>query len=622
MVASRDLALLRARPGQAAAVLAEIVTQAARRGQRVLLLSQQPGNVDQVLAKVLDRDPVLPVRFLDAGERAEQLPATIRACTLDAQRRQFQSSTLAKAHTGRVEAENRCRRRHDQVSLWPQLLQLASQHEALEERRRALLQRLEGTPGEVAREAEGIPGGGRTLPSGPFALQVVELIKDFNHQTEALDKNEQELEQQRAHVLAELIHRDHEQKSLEPLIDAKQRGRWWSMAWWRATFTKDLAQRLADATARKAAAQSALATAANELEQLAARRRQRELQLETDRAALVAAESERRKNAWAEQIAAVEREQQPLAKAWQAHLQQLDSTSAPAAMTQSAVADAQIRWQASKEHDEAACLFARQWASFVQESAPQFVAQMPRYASLLAGSIAALGKNPEFAAFAEGPFDLVILDEADRLLENDLLRLARKGRRWLLVGPASAANNHRASSFDKLWQALHVDPAARLGYRWGKENNRWCCQLRQIQAKDRPHVETERLADFPEIELRILALPKARPHLAQVLFPASMTLAQAKGFIHRELQEAAVQPVGRGAWLEESPEHWTLHLGHAGHAELVAVDLEPGIREWSAANGSTHRVEFAKPAFSFAQVDEWMRRFLNLRDLGRTFELP
>lgn len=624
VAASPDLALLRARPGQSAAVLAEVVTQAARSGQRVLLLAQQPANLDQVLARLLNRDPVLPVRFLDAGENVQQLPTSIRACTLDAQRQLFQSSTLAKAQTGRVEAEQRCHRRHEEDSLWPQLHRLARQLEALDDRRRRLRERLDNTPGEVRREAAGIPGGGGALPSGPFALQIVELIKDFNQHAAVLDKNEREIEQKQADLHIELQQLDRERNMLGPLADAKQRGRWWTGAWWRATFTKDLPRRLMDAEQRRAAAQSALAAADADLEKHAEARRQRELRLAADRDALVAAESERRANAWTAQLADVEREQQPLTAEWLALLGELDPASAPAGPTHAAVAQAEARWQEAKERDEAACLFARQWASFLQESAPQFIAQLPRYASLLAGTVGALANNREFAAFAEvpeGPFDLVVIDQADRLLENDLLRLARMGRRWLLVGHPWAPANGRASSFDKLWQTLHADPAAGLAYRWGKESNRWCCQLRPVHAKDRPYLETERLADFPEIELRILALPKAQPHLAQVVFPASMTLAQAKGFIHGELQEAAVQPAGRGAWLEECPEHWALHLGGAAHGELVAIDLEPGVREWSAANGLTHRVEFAKPAWSQAQVDEWMRRCLNLRDVGRTFEL-
>src|SRR5207249_3265980 len=105
----------------------------------------------------------------------------------------------------------------------------------------------------------------------------------------------------------------------------------------------------------------------------------------------------------------------------------------------------------------------------------------------------------------------------------------------------AVGTNGRLSSFDKLWQTLHTDPS-RLAYRWAKEGERWCCHLRPVAGSERRFLESERLADFPEIELRILAPAKARPCLAQVVFPASMALAQAKAFIYRELQEAAIQP--------------------------------------------------------------------------------
>ncbi|MCI0683069.1 MAG: hypothetical protein L0Y71_13290 [Gemmataceae bacterium] len=621
LFASPDLALLRARAGQAAAVLADIATRAARAGQRVLLLAQQPAHLDQVLGRLLDRDPVLPVRFLDAAENAQQLTPSIRACTLDAQRQLFQSHTLAKAHAGRIEAEDRCRRRHDEEQLWPQLLDVALRHQALEQRRQTMLKRLDDAPAEVRREAEGIPGSGKTLPSGPFAMQIVELIKDYHARAARCEQDEQDCERRQVELESERQRLTDECDALRPLCAAKQQGRWWTAAWWRATVTRGLNQRLADLEQRSAATNEALAAMAADLQRLADERLQAEQQVAAERGALVASECERRGNAWRAEIAAIEREQQPLTATWQTLCKQLETEAIPAALTHGAVAEAQSRWHELRQNDEAACLFARQWASFLQESAPQFVAQMPRYASLLAGTVAALGKNPEFSKFTESPFDLVIIVEADRLLENDLLRLARKARRWLLVAQPSSGANGRPSSFDKLWHTLHADPAAHLGYRWSKEANRWCCQLRPVSAKDRPYLENERLADFPEIELRILTLPKARPHLAQVVFPASMTLVQAKCFIHRELQEVAIQPAGRGAWLEECSTHWALHLGGGHHGELTAVELEPGVREWPAASGLTHRVDFAKPDWSFAQVDDWLRRFLNLRDLGRTFEL-
>lgn len=619
-LASPDIALFRARPGQAAAVLADVIIQASRLGQRVLLLTQQPGNLDQVLQRLHGRDAVLPVRFLDPGETIPQLAPAVRAYTLDAQRQLFQTNTLAKAQAGRTQTEERCRRRYDEAPLWLQLTQLAERYSVFEEKRKSLQRRIDDTPAEVRGEAEGIPNSGKTLPSGPFALQVVELIQGFNQQAADLDGSAGRLEERQTNLRVDLARWRTEKDALQPLVEARQSGRWWSGAWWRAKFTKNLAGRVSELEKQHADLQAALAEVATELQQFADQRRQAESKLIADREALIAAESKRRRQAWGAQIAEIETEQAPNISEWQALVGKLDLEHHPAAPTPAAVAEAQARWRATKQHDEADCLFARQWASFVQESAPNFVAQLPRYASLLAGTTVALTKNADFCAFADGPFDLVIIDDADRLLENDLLRLARKGRRWLLVGSAQG-HQGRPSSFDKLWQALHADPATRLAYRWVREGVRWCCQLRSVAAHDRRFIETERLADFPEIELRILSLPKTRPQLAQVVFPATMTIAQAKSFIHRELQEAAIQPAGRSAWLEDQDGGWTLHLGPPSTTELMAIELEPGVREWACARGLTHRLEIDKSVWQLVQAEDWIGRNLNLRDLRRTFEL-
>ena len=147
---------------------------------------------------------------------------------------------------------------------------------------------------------------------------------------------------------------------------------------------------------------------------------------------------------------------------------------------------------------------------------------------------------------ANGPFDLLVVDEADQFSEADLLRVSRQAARVVLVGDTqgTAAKPH-SGCFQKLWQSMHGDEPV-LPYSWSWENNRLCCSLRRMQNQDQADLEIERLVDFPEIERGILAIPKAAPLLAQVVFPAGMTILQAKAFIYRELEEVAVQGLGRG----------------------------------------------------------------------------
>lgn len=177
--------------------------------------------------------------------------------------------------------------------------------------------------------------------------------------------------------------------------------------------------------------------------------------------------------------------------------------------------------------------------------------------------------------------------------------------------------------FHKLWHHLHGEGGSR--YAWTREADRLCCTLRPLSLQERAHLECENLADFPEIELRVLVLPKTRPCLAQVVFPGSMGLSTAKQFIYRELQEVAVErPDPRTRW-EEGEDAIVLHLGLFPVCSGVAVELDRGVREilFDETDPSpTCRVEFAKAeGWTLAQAHEWVRRYLDLRDVGRTCDL-
>src|SRR5262249_9589869 len=160
--------------------------------------------------------------------------------------------------------------------------------------------------------------------------------------------------------------------------------------------------------------------------------------------------------------------------------------------------------------------------------------------------------------------------------ESELRRFARLARRWVLIGrpdtPARPAEprpaprlqalrtppaDARPAVFPKLWQQLHADPG-RLPYAWLPEDGRLCCPLRPLTREQTQWLESERLADFPDIELRILTVPRAEPVLAEVVFPPTMSVAEAKAFVLREVQETAVQPCGRSLWWVEEPDRVVL----------------------------------------------------------------
>src|SRR5262249_15110625 len=136
----------------------------------------------------------------------------------------------------------------------------------------------------------------------------------------------------------------------------------------------------------------------------------------------------------------------------------------------------------------------------------------------------------------------------------------------------------RPGFFHRLWSQLHSD-ARRLPYGWFMEGNRLCCRLRSVPPEQRHWLECERVADHPEIELRILSLPRRPSVLAEVVFPTGMGMVRAKEFIFKELQELPVQAYGRRLKWKELPDKLVLHLADGPLEDAQAVSLSEGVRE-------------------------------------------
>jgi hypothetical protein len=198
-----------------------------------------------------------------------------------------------------------------------------------------------------------------------------------------------------------------------------------------------------------------------------------------------------------------------------------------------------------------------------------------------------------------------------------------------------------------------------LPYTWVQEQGRLCCRLRQLAPEQRQWLESEHVADFPEVELRILALPRVRPLLAEVIFPPSMTIEQAKGYIYQELQEMPMQAAERSLHWADEPDRLALCLCPGENGREATIALEPGVRELVATaveewhgqetvpqqgqapvsqqgpeavsqqgqesvpqQGTrwyTRRLEFERGAgWNRHRAEEWLHTHLSLRDLGRT----
>jgi hypothetical protein len=513
---------------------------------------------------------------------------------------------------------------------------------------------------EVRQEAEQLEA--RSEPVGSKEFQVaLEAWRTARDQDLAqADAALETAGKQQADCHKVLEHLQAQAEPLRRLAAARQQGPWWSFARLRTFFKGDVSAKLAKLEGEIANARSTLHQQDQEVQQLTATRADRVDAAQRRLAVIVENEARGRREQLRVQEEALAHEAALLLNKWEDLKRELDPAEVPAAPATATVHAAREAWQVHAAHDEERCTFARQWAGYLERGADDLADRLPGYINLVAATTTALATDPHFGD--AGPwgqtFDLLVLEEATNLPEPEFVALAGRATRWVLIGqPAVAAEGApspprplagkssrsapgvsatRLGFFQRLWQHLHADPS-RLPYAWVQDGERICCHLRPVAPEQRRWLESECVADFPEIELRILTLPRQPPVLAEVLFPTTMSVHQAKEYLYRELQEFPVQAPGRSMVWVEGPERLTLRLSPTPAADAQPVLLENGVREWVGRAPAEHlgpqptavwhtcRIEFDRDAgWDRARAEAWVRDHLEIRDLGRTayLELP
>jgi hypothetical protein len=168
-----------------------------------------------------------------------------------------------------------------------------------------------------------------------------------------------------------------------------------------------------------------------------------------------------------------------------------------------------------------------------------------------------------------------------------------------------------------LWDRLHRET-------WIYEGERLIFRSQLVADAERRLLETEAVADRPEIELRIL------PHgqetaLAEVAFPAKMSVAEAKEYLFHELGEVPCQLRLRTASWTHSAETLELCLNSRNEKPLSrSVDLGDGVElQMHDLDGGPGQDEFTLQfqiahGWDRAKAEAWVTRQLVKHDLGRT----
>jgi hypothetical protein len=251
---------------------------------------------------------------------------------------------------------------------------------------------------------------------------------------------------------------------------------------------------------------------------------------------------------------------------------------------------------------------ARTHSEHVQADVERFVREACPDPLVVAGPVAAITNLGSV-----GPFDLLVLDDAHRLDENDLYAVAEVANRWVLLGefPPGGRGRGRPQLFARLGSALRHDV-------WTQEESGLLCRLYTVRGRDRKHLECEPVADSPEIELRLYTPPDGEPTLAEVAFPSTTSPNAAREFLLRELGEVTCQPHARTARWRATDAGPVLQFASPTSPTAFA-EIGTGVRE-ELAGLDTVAILFDS-AWSMEQARAWADEHLGHRDPGRSVTL-
>lgn len=629
-----DFCLIQGLPGTGKSrVVAEIILQAAQRGERILLLAQHAAALDRILELVGGHDLLCPIRCTSADE---SLGTNARNFIFSERLRELREPALARAREELAAAEA-AQARHARIQdLFARLGELAEQVRTLETDRAALATRQAGVAAEIEAEVQAMDDtsahGDGIAPRLAHARAVYrESTAGLEIRRTELASLEKDLNARRAALVPRL-------DALRPVIENRRRGRWWTADWWRLLLSAKPAQEFDRLDAEDQKVQAELIGCSAEMQRLEKDQVHSEQAYQALRDQVVNEEVVRRRSTLAGEEAVLRRDRERLGERWQAMCLELQQDEIPVPeLNPETLATVRQEWESQSRSVECRQYAAREWLDYLEQQGDTLASRLTSLANLVAGTTSGLASDEHFGNRSGVHFDLLILQDAELATRSDLLSAAHRARRWVLVGEPDAGHESDAllrsptalqpSLFASLWHTLAAD-ARRCACTWIKENERLCCRLRPVTPEQRAALECERLADRPDIELRILNLPRSRPVVAEILFPRAMSAVQAKEFIFQELEELSIHPAGALAgWCTSEPIALVFTRGTPTCSGIVR--LGDHVREIltnsgpANANGQplpvTTRLEF--DGWSRAQAEEWVQQHLGIRDLGRVAHL-
>jgi hypothetical protein len=633
-------------PDRKANLLAALITEAVEKGLRILFASPQSRFIDEVLEKITVRDDVFAFRCLSQKEVLGDFPVTIRPLTFPERSRVLQERSLHCARQALQESQRQMHLFQTAESAWPRVLTLSDHARDLAKQLSRLNQWREATPARVEARTNAVRSTGSDSGSAATDEEAALFSPDFLSRLSACHGNGERILQGLETDLAALQTRRSQQTDelaqlqtqlvpLRPVAAARSKNRWWTVSWWKAFFQPSLLKIWADLSTREAELQHQLDQTDvmirdKETDKTTAREQQsRELEM------LTHAETRRQEEFLEHESRVAQDKLKNLSRDWErclSHIGQEEFRSR--GILDDDVRECFDRWEEQYTREKEKAQFLTEWLKYLEESGEILASRLPKLANVVAGTIPAIQRDKHFGEGSKGQsFDWLIIDEAHNVSEAELLKLAGRADRWLLVGRCGGAVA-ASTTFPKLWYGLHAD-FVRVHKRWGTDAGRICCRLLPISDRQRVYLESESVADRPEVELRILNMPGSEPEIAEVSFPGDMSLAECKKFIFNELQEVAVQGKHEFCcWIEEQDRIALDFSGSRLPTNSVSIELSPGIVEvfepvvstdpdsGSHGLGTTLRIEFDRRSdWTLEKAFSWARQYFQAELVGRTASL-
>lgn len=608
-------------------VLADLARTAVANGERVLILSPDPGAADHVTEAVASEPSVKVVRALADDENPHRASPTVTRLTSTAIGRSRVEQLKREATLAVKAVEADLARAVSSIRAVDDLRAAAERFVAVELEHSAVASRRDALEAEIRAVA---------IAPGAFSEQIARIQADHDATRAGLiAERDSALDRRRGQETALTAARN---QLVEATAEASKKAGFFSRLLHKPKHpsdpvelnrqVEDLEREIQGLTER---------VAAIEAEVDAARER-----FAAEREKLVCNEIAARQAELDARCASLGRERDEVIGKFAQKVKELELSeiACPELHDPGSVARAADHLARRRADLEGRLTAARDRLDELYRSEPELVRQLLGEAHVVVGTPGSLEADPVFATASQhskSSFNRLVLDRAEELTDSDFAHLSGLAESWVLVGDSShpeTSHPHGKGSgsphrHHRDREPTFVARVARLLDRepWVVEGERLVCRLLHLKPEQRRALARETVADRPEVELRIAVDDTGAAAVAEIAFPAAVSVAEAKAFCFVQLDETLLRPCGERRW-HHGAEHLTVSWPaiEALPGAEAWVELEPGVREKVTGSGPaafTAAVTFERSkGWDEEKADSWLAHRLSAVHSGRVAALP